>query len=152
MRERLFAVIENWMFPHFFVVLQWVLLLFGVMSFFNFPMIIPGSRANGELKVVMTSRLWVLLFSVIMCFLFYKHRHGGVAQKVIFGLSMGAALFSFAHLVLHFVNDFLLLMWITEIIAWVFYLLVFATSVYSILVAFLTSILRRVMKVEGKNS
>lgn len=150
--QRLFAVMGNWMFPHFLVVLQWAFLLFGVMSFFNFPIIIPGSRANGELKVVMTSHLWVLLFSIILCFLFYKHRRRGVAEKGIFGISMVAALFSVAHFILRFINGFLLLMWTTEIIAWAFYLLMFATSMYSILVAFLASVLRSVLKIERSNS
>lgn len=153
--QKLFAVVENWMFPHFFVAFQWAFLIFAharQMSFFNFPIVIPGSRANGGLKVVTASHLWVLLFSIILCFLFYKHRRKGVAEKGIFGVSMVAALFSVAHFILRFVNDFLLLMWITEIIAWVFYLLVFATSVYTILVALLTSVLRGVMKGEENDS
>lgn len=150
--KRLFTVMGNWMFPHFFVAFQWALLLFGVMSFINFPTIIPGSRANGELKVVMVSHLWVLLFSIISCFLFYKHRQRGIGARVIFGVSMVAALFSVAHFILRFINDFLLLMWTTEIIAWVFYLLVFATSLYSILVAFLTSVLRGVMRAKENRS
>lgn len=141
--QRLLAVTGNWTFPHFFVAFQWALILFGVMSFIDSPIIIPGSRANGELKIVMTSHLWVLLFSIILCFLFYKHRVRGGAEKGIFGVSMAAALFYAANFILHFVNGFLLLMWITGIIAWVFYLLVFATSVYIIFVAFLTYVLRR---------
>lgn len=149
--QRLFAVMGNWTFPHFFVAFQWALILFGVMSFIDFSIIIPGSRANGELKVVMTSHLWVLLFSVILCFLFYKHKGRGRAEKGIFGVSMVAALFSVAHFILHFINDFLLLMWITGIIAWVFYLLVFATSVYIILATFLTYVLGRTKRDEENN-
>lgn len=144
--RKLSAVTGSWMFPHLFVVFQWGLLLSRVMSFTNFPIIIPGSRANSELKVVMTSHLWVLLFSIALCYLFYKHKHRGVVDKWIFGVSTGTALFSVVNFVLHFVNDFLFFMGITEIIAWAFYLVVFATSVYMIFVAFLTSVLRRVMR------
>ena len=133
----------NRMFPHFFVVFQWALLFFGVMSFINFPIIIPGSRANGEFKVVMTSHLWVLFFSTISCFLFYKNRRRRVAEKAIFNISLVAALFSIAHFILHFINDFLFLMWVTGIIAWIFYLLVFAISVYSLLDVFLRLISKR---------
>lgn len=141
--QRLFAVIGKRMIPHFFVVFQWALLLFGVMSFIDFPIIIPGSRANGELKVVMTSHLWVLFFSTISCFLFYKNRRRRAAEKAIFNISLVAALFSIAHFILHFINNFLFLMWFTGIISWIFYLLAFSISIYSLLDAFLKFISKR---------
>jgi effector-binding domain-containing protein len=144
--QRLFAIMENWIFAHFFVVFQWTLLFFGAMSSSNFPMIIPGSRADGELKVITVSHFWILLFSTILCFLFYKHRHRGVAGKTIFVASLTAALFSIFHFILRFVNNLFFLMVTTEIVAWVSYLLVFATSVYSILVVFIASISRKVAR------
>jgi len=144
--HRLFALMNSWLFPHFFVIFQWVLLLAGIMSFSNFPIIIPGSRANGELKVVMTSHLWVLLFSIMLCFLFYKHRHRGLTDKWILCMSIMTALFSVANFALHFLNNFLLLMWITEIIAWAFYLTIFATSLYRISVTLIESVSGGVIK------
>jgi len=141
--QRLFFVTGKRMFPYFFVVFQWALLFFGVMALINFPIIIPGSRANGELKVVMTSSLWVLLFSTISCFLFYKNRCGRTLEKAIFHMSVVATLFSIAHFILHLINDFLFLMWVTGIIAWICYLLVFAISIYSLLDTFLKFISKR---------
>jgi len=144
--QRLFAIIGNWIFAHFFVVSQWTLLFFGAMPSFSFPIVVPGSRANGELKVVTVSHFWVLFFSTTVCFLFYKHKHRGVAGKSIFVASLAAALFSAVHFILRFVDNLLLLMSTTEIVAWVFYLLVFAISVYSILVVFIAFISRKVIR------
>jgi effector-binding domain-containing protein len=148
----LFAIMGNWISAHFFVVFQWTLLFFGAMSSSNFPIIIPGSRADGELKVVTVSHFWMLLFPTILCFLFYKHRHRGVAGRSIFAASLAAALFSVFHFILRFVANFFFLMVTTEIVAWIFYLLVFATSVYSILVMFIASISRKVARTSEKNS
>lgn len=144
--QRLFAIMGNWIFAHFFVVFQWILLFFGAISSSNFPIIIPGSRADGELKVVTVSHFWVLLFSTTLCFLFYKHRRRGVAGRSIFAASLTAALFSVFHFILRFVNNLFFFMATTEIVAWAFYLLVFATSVYSILVVFIASISRKVAR------
>ena len=144
--DRLSTTVESSMFPHLLVIIQWLLLLTGIMSFLNFPLIIPGSTANGELKVIMASHLWVLLFSTVLCYLFYRHWHRGLADKWIVGISMMTALFSIANFALHFINNFLLLMWTMEIIAWTFYLMVFTTSLYKILVKFISSASSRVTK------
>jgi effector-binding domain-containing protein len=144
--QTLFTALGNWMFPHFFVVFQWALLLTGVMSLLNFAIVTPGSTADGTLKVVMLSHLWVLLFSIMLSFLFYENKHRGLAEKCIFGMSILTTLFSAFNFSLHFVNDFLMLMWVTEIVAWTLYLVIFAISVYKILVTLLTPILRRFLK------
>lgn len=150
--QRLYSIWGNWFFAHFLVVSQWALLFLGSISFLSFPIIVPGSRANGELKVVTVSHFWVLFFSTTLCFLFYKHRQRGVAGKSIFGASLGAALFSAVHFVLCFVDNLLLLMSTTEIFAWAFYLLMFATSLYSILVVFIAYVSRKVIKAQENTS
>lgn len=140
------AVFGSWMFPHFFVVFQWALLLAGILSFLNFAIITPGSRADGSLKIVMLSHLWVVLFSIILSLLFYKNRHRGIAEKAIFGVSTFVALFSAFNLGLYFVDDFLLLMRISEIVTWILYLVIFGISIYKIMVALFNPLLRKFSK------
>ena len=64
------------------------------------------------------------------------------------GLSMIAILFSIVNICLHFVNDFVLLMKATELVAWSLYNSMFSVSVYKILVVFLLPVLMRFVEVE----
>lgn len=144
--QKLATVFGSWMFPHFFVVFQWALLLAGILSFLNFTIIAPGSKADGSLKIVMLSHLWVVLFSILLTLLFYTNRHRGIAEKSIFGISILTAFSSAFNLGLYFVDNFLLLMQITEVVTWTLYLVIFGISVYRILVTLLSPLLGRFLK------
>ncbi len=63
-------------------------------------------------------------------------------------LSMITILLSIVNVSLHFVNDLVLLMKATEVVAWSLYNSMFSMSVYKISIAFLLPVLKRFVKIE----
>lgn len=142
----LMDVIQNRMLPHFFAVLQLMLLIMGVMPFANFPVVVTGSKANGALKVIMPFPVWVLVLSITLFALFYRIREKGLEERCIFLASMLAALFSFIDFTLHFIDDLLSWMWATGNIATTLYLTASIISLYKVAVTFMVPFLKKVWK------
>lgn len=140
--------VENEMFPHFLVTFQWTLLVISLAFNLNFSVTVTGAVANGGLKVIMLFHLWMLFFPVVSCLIFYRIRKKGIAERCIIDLSMIAILFSIVNVCLHFVNDFVLLMKVTEVVAWSLYNSMFSVSIYKILVVFLLPVLMRFVEIE----
>jgi len=141
-------VVENEAFPHFLVTFQWTLLIISLAFNLNFSVTVTGAVANGGLKVIMLFHLWMLFFPVVLCLIFYRIRKKGMAERCIIGLSMITILFSIVNIFLHFVNDFVLLMKATEVVAWSLYNSMFSVSIYKILVVFLLPVLMRFVEIE----
>ena len=140
--------VENKMFPHFLAVFQWALLVTGLVFNLNFSVAVTGAVADGGLKVIMLFHIWMLLLPVALCLIFFRMRREGIAERYIVSLSMLTVLFSIANISFHFANDLVLLMKVTEIVAWSLYNGMFSVSVYRISVVFLLPLLRRF--VDGK--
>lgn len=139
---------RNKMFPHFLATFQWALLVISLAFNLNFSVAVTGAVANGGLKVIMLFHLWMLFFPVVLCLIFYRIKKEGIAERCVIGLSMITILFSIVNISLHFVNDLVLLMKATEVVAWSFYNSMFSVSVYKISVMLLLPILRRSIKIE----
>jgi hypothetical protein len=139
--------IRNDMFPHFLSTLQWVLLVISLAFNLNFTVAVTGAEANGGLKVIMSFHLWMLLFPVTLCLMFFRMRKEGIAERFIIDLSILTILFSIVNISLRFVNDFALLMKATELIAWSLYNCMFSASLYKISKTFLSSMLRQFEKI-----
>jgi len=140
--------IQNNMFPHFLSTLQWALLVISLAFNRNFSVAVTGAEANGGLKVIMFFHLWMLLFPSALCLMFFRIRKEGMAERFIIDLSIVTILFSTVNISLHFVNDFILLMKATEVIAWSLYNCMFSASLYKISKTFLSPMLRRFEKIE----
>ena len=140
--------VENKMFPHFLATFQWIVLVISLAFDLNFSVTVTGAVANGGFKVIMLFHLCMLFFPVILCLIFYRMRKEGIAERCIMGLSMITILFSSVNISLHFVNDFVLLMKATEVVAWSLYNSMFSVSIYKFLVVFLLPILKRFVKIE----
>lgn len=132
-------------FPHVFAVFQLAALIFSVMPFANSPLIV-GGRGDHALKVIMPFHLWVLVFSVTLFALFYRLRREAIEEKSAIAVSFGAAMFSSFNLALHFVDNLLLWMWATEIIATAFYFTIPVIGLYKISNVFLLPHIRRFRK------
>jgi len=104
---------------------------------------VTGTVADGGLKVITLFSVWMLFFSSILCALFYRIRKEGVEEKSIFTLSILTALFSGLNISLYFVDDLILMMQATEVVAWALYNGVFFVSMYKISIAFLLPALRK---------
>lgn len=140
--------VENKMFPHFLAVFQWTLLVLSITFNMNFSVAVTGAIANGGLKVIMIFHLWMLFFPIFFGPMFYRIRREGIAERCIMGLSMITFLFSIVNISLHFVDDLVLLMKATEVVAWSLYNSLFSISIYKILVVFLLPLLERFAKIE----
>jgi len=114
----------------------------------NFVVFVTGAVANGGLKVIMLFHIWVLFFPVVLCPLFYRIRKEGIAERCIIGLSMITLLFSMANISLHFVDNLVLLMKATEVVAWSLYNGMFSISIYKISIRSLPPVLGRLVKFE----
>lgn len=133
-------VVKSKMFPHFLAMLQWTLLVISIVFNLHFSVAVTGAVANSGLKVIMLFHLWVLLFPVVLCLMFIRIRKEGIVERGIAGLSMITILFSVLNISLHFVDDFVLLMKATEVVAWSLYNGVFSMSVYKVSTGFLQPI------------
>lgn len=140
--------VENKMFPHFLSTLQWTLLVISLAFNLNFSVAVTGAVAKGGLKVIMLFHLWILLLPVVLCLIFYRIRKEGMAERYIIDLSIITILFSIVNISLHFVNDLILLMKATEVIAWSLYNCMFSISIYKISIMFLLPIRRGSVKIE----
>lgn len=141
-------VVESKMFPHFLATFQWASLVVSLAFNLNISVAVTGALANGGLKVIMLFHIWMLLFAAVLCLIFYRIRKEGIAERCIIGISMITVLFSTVNISLHFVNDFVLLMKATEVIAWGLYNSIFSVSVYKISTVFLLPVLIRYKKIE----
>jgi len=140
--------VQNKMFPHFLAMLQWILLVISLAFNLNFSALVTGAVANGGLKAIMPFHLWMFFFPAVLCPLFYGIRREGIAERCIIGLSGITIFFSIVNISLHFVNDFVLLMRATEVVAWSLYNSMFSMSIYRISIVFLLPVLKRYEKVE----
>jgi hypothetical protein len=140
--------VENKMFPHFLATFQWTSLVISLAFNLNTSVAVTGAIANGGLKVIMLFHIWMLLFAVVLCLIFYRIRKEGIAERSIIGISMITILFSTVNISLHFVNDFVLLMKVTEVVTWCLYNSMFSVSIYKISTVLLLTILMRHKKIE----
>jgi len=140
--------VENKMFPHFLATFQWTSLVIILAFNLNTSVAVTGAVASGGLKVIMLFHIWMLSFPVVSCLIFYRIRKEGIAERCIFAISMITILFSIVNISLHFVNDFVLLMKATEVIAWSLYNSMFSVSIYKISTVFLLPVLIRYKKIE----
>jgi hypothetical protein len=140
--------VENNTFPHFLSAFQWILLVISLALNLNFSVSVTGAEAIGGFKVLTLFHLWMLFFPAVLCLIFYRTRREGKAERYIIGLSMITILFSVVNISLHLVNDLVLLMKATEVIAWSLYNCMFSISMYKISIMFLLPNLRRFAKNE----
>ena len=142
--------VKNKMLPHFLVTFQWTLLVPTLAFNWNFSVAVTGAVANGGLKVIMLFHLWMLFSPVVLCLIFYGIRKEGIAERCIIGLLMITIFFSIVNMYLHLINDHVLLMKATEVIAWSLYNSTFSLSMYKISIVFLLPIIRRFFEIEEK--
>ncbi len=126
--------------PHTFAVLQTLLLILDVTTSLNIPSIVTGR------KVITPFQIWIFTFSLLLILLFYIIRQKSVVEKSLFLFSVLAGLFSSLNLIMFMIDDFLVGMQITTILAIAFYLTVFAISASKILILFLLSVWRQIRK------
>jgi len=149
---KLRKAVENKLFPHFLAASQWTSLVTSLTFDLNFSVAVTGAVANGGLKVIMLFHIWMLFSTAVLCLIFYRIRREGIAERCIIVLSVITVLFSIVNVSLHFVNDFVLLMKITEIVAWSLYNSMFSVSVYKISIVFLLPVLRRFVQTQEKET
>jgi hypothetical protein len=149
--RKLRKAVENEMFPHFLAASQWISLVTSLALNMNFSVAVTGAVANGGLKIIMLFHIWMLFSAVVLCLIFYRLRKG-IAERCIIGLSMITILFSVVNVPLHFVNDFVLLMKTTEVVAWSVYNTMFSVSIYKISIVFLLPVLRRFVYTQEKET
>lgn len=123
--------------PHILAAFQWVILILTLVFNVNFTVFVTGAVADGGLKVIMLFSLWMLFFSGMLCAFFYRVRREGVEEKTILVLSVFTAFFSGANIFLHFIDELILLMKVTEVIAWGLYNGIFFVSLYKIFNVFM---------------
>lgn len=140
----------NKMLPHLLAAFQWILLIMILALKMNFSIVVTGAVANGGLKVIMLFPFWLLSFSIALCLILYKMRKDGIAERCALGLSLITILFSSMDIFLHFVNDLILFMKVTEVAAWVFYNSAISVSIYKIFVSLLLPTLRRFTEIENE--
>ena len=129
-------ILKNSKLPHILAAFQWAILILTLAFNLYFTVSVTGAVANGGHKVITLFSVWMLFFSGILCLIFYRIRKG-VAEKGILFLSIFTMFFSGAHISLHFVNDLLIIMKATEVIAWTCYNGIFFVSLYQVLRGFL---------------
>jgi len=149
---KLRKAVENKMFPHFLATSQWISLVTSLAFDVNFSVAVTGAVANGGLKIVMLFHIWMLFSAVVLCLIFYRMRKEGIAERSIIVLSVLTVLFSIVNVSLHFVNNFVLLMKTTEVVAWSLYNSTFSVSVYKISIVFLLPVLRRFVQTQQKET
>lgn len=140
--------VENKTFPHFLATFLWALLVITLAFNPNATIAVTGAVANGGLKVIMLFHLLLLFFPAVLCLISYRVRKEGIAEKSIIALSILTILFSITNISLHYVNDLVLLMKATEVVAWSLYNIVFAVSIYKISLVVLLPLLERHAKIE----
>lgn len=140
--------VENKTFPHFLATFLWALLVITLAFNANVSIAVTGAVANGGLKVIMLFHLLLLFLPAVLCLISYRVRNEGIAEESIIALSILTICFSIINISLHFVNDFVLLMKATEVVAWSLYNIVFAVSIYRISSVVLLPFLEGYVKIE----
>lgn len=133
--------VKSEMFPHVLATFQLMALIFVVIPFANSPIIIAGGVDNA-LKVIMPFHFWLLGFSAILFGLFYRIRRGEI-ERFVTVISFLATMFAVFNLALHFINNYLLLMWVTESLAVILYLIIPLVGLFRISNVFLLPLIRR---------
>ena len=133
---RLRSILRSNRLPHILATFQWAILILTLVFNVNFTVFVTGAVAASGLKVIMLFSLWILLFSGMLCAFFYRIRREGVEEKTILVLSVFTAFFSGANIFFHFIDEFVLIMQVTEVIAWGFYNGIFFVSMYKIFSVF----------------
>ncbi|UCF58462.1 MAG: hypothetical protein JSV15_05140, partial [Candidatus Bathyarchaeota archaeon] len=113
---------------------------------------VTGAVANGGLKIIMLFHIWMLFSAAVLGLIFYRIRKEGVAERCIVVLSMITILFSIVNVSLHFVDDFVLLMKTTEVVAWSLYNSMFSVSIYKISIVFVLPVLRGFVRTREKET
>jgi len=150
--RRLHEVIKGRVFPHFAVMFQWALLVMIITLNLNFSIAVTGAVANGGLKLVLVFHLWMLFVPAALCIMFYRTRKVGMPEKCIVFLSIAILLLSIANIYLHFVDESLSLMKLTEVIAWTLYNGMFSVSVYTVSTRILLPALARAGEIETETA
>jgi len=144
---QLHKAVEHNLFPHFLVIFQWALVVVSLGCGLNPSVTITRATANGGLKVIMLFHLFLLLFPIILCLTFFRIRKEGISERCVIGLSVATTLFSCVNVLSHFVDDFVLLTKVTEVVAWSLYSSIFSVSVYTVSKGSLFPVLRRLTNV-----
>lgn len=131
------------MLPHLLVASNSISLVLIIALNLNFVVVVTGAVANGGAKVLTIFHLWMPFFSAGLCPMFYRTRREGVAEKGIIIISIVTLLFSSANIYLHFLDDLVLFMKATEVVAWGLYNGIFSISVYRILVSVVLPLLSK---------
>ena len=123
---------SNKMLSYFLVAFQWLLIVLLMTFGVRFSVAVPGGLSNGGLKVIMDFQLFMFFSSFVSCLLFLRLRREGIVERRVAVLLMITVSFSIVNISLHFVNDLVLMMKITEVVAWSSYNIVFALIAYGI--------------------
>lgn len=137
----------NKTFSYFFVAFQWLLIVVILVFNVHFSVAVASGLANGALKVIMFFHVLMLFFPTVSCLLFLRLRREGILERCILALSMATIFFSIVNISLHFVNNLVLLMKTSEVIAWSLYSIIFSLSVYKISSVYLVHIWRRSVEI-----
>lgn len=131
------------MFSYFFVAFQWLLIVVILAFNLHFSVAIASGLANGALKVIMSFHVLMLLFPAVSCCLFFRLRKHGIVERCILALSATTVLLSTVNISLHFVDNLVLLMKTSEVVAWSLYSIIFSINVYKISYVYLVPAWRR---------
>ncbi len=143
-------VVRNKMFPHTLGVLQWAVLILTLAINPNISVAVTSAIADGGLKVLMLFHVWMFFFSVLLGLISHRIRTEGTAERLVVRLSIVTAVLSITNITLHFINDFALLMKITELASWSSYNIMLSASVYKVIVVFLLPTLSKSTEIEGE--
>jgi hypothetical protein len=133
---------SNKIVSYFLVALQWFLIVLTIAFNVRFSVAVPGGLSNGGLKVIMDFPIFLFFSSLVSCLLFLRLRKEGIIERCIALLLVATAFFSLANISLHFVDDFVLMMQVTEVAAWGSYNIVFALIAYGIFLVYVVPIWR----------
>ena len=127
---------SNKIVSYFLVSLQWLLIVLIIAFDVRFSVAVPGGLSNGGLKVIMDLPVLLFFSSIVSCLLFVRLRKEGILERFIAFLLATTACLSIVNISLHFVNDLILVMKTTEVVAWGSYNIMFALIAYRILHAY----------------
>jgi hypothetical protein len=130
---------SNKMVSYFLVAFQWLLIVIIMAFDVRFSVAVPGGLSNGGLKVIMDFPVFLFLSSLVSCLLFLRLRKEGIIERCIALLLVTTAFFAIVNISLHFVNDLVLVMEITEVVAWSSYNIMFALVAYGIFYVYVVS-------------
>jgi len=123
------------------VAFQWFLIVLTIAFNVRFSVAVPGGLLNGGLKVIMDFPVFLFFSSLVSGSLFLRLRNEGIIERCIVLLLVTTAFFSIVNISLHFVNDLVLMMKITEVAAWSSYNIMFALIAYGIFHVYVVPIL-----------